>query len=137
MTFSSPILACLCTCLILALAPFPAAAQSAVDCQDNLDCESSWLNITAAERQQVFAFAEQYKAFIHRARTELTFVTEAIAFAETNGFRRWSEQSVPTPGPASMKSTGTGPSPCSSSVAARCATAFISSVPISIPRVWN
>ena len=75
-----------------------ALAQSASDCQDSLDCESAWLGISAAQRQDVFAFAEEYKAFIHRARTELSFVREAVAFAEANGFQPWNEQSSPAPG---------------------------------------
>ena len=55
-------------------------------CSDRLDCDSSWVGITADERAEVFAFAEDYKGFIAKARTELSFVTEAIAFAEENGF---------------------------------------------------
>ena len=83
---------------ILAGIPLLAPAQSTDACQDSLDCESAWLGISAAQRQDVFAFAEEYKAFIHRARTELSFVTEAVAFAEANGFRSWNEQSSPAPG---------------------------------------
>lgn len=55
-------------------------------CIDDLQCESSWVGLTAGQRTAVFDFAEQYKLFIHRARTELSFVTEAVAFAEANGF---------------------------------------------------
>jgi hypothetical protein len=55
-------------------------------CSDRLDCESSWVGITVNERAEVFAFAEDYKDFIAKARTELSFVTEAVAFAEENGF---------------------------------------------------
>ena len=61
-----------------------ASAQEA--CSDRLDCASSWVGISADERAEVFAFAEDYKGFIAKARTELSFVTEAIAFAEENGF---------------------------------------------------
>ena len=39
-----------------------------------------------SERETVFAFAEDYKAFIHQALTELSFIAEAVAFAEQNGF---------------------------------------------------
>ncbi len=84
--------------LFISLAPILVSAQSADNCQDNLDCPSSWLGISVEERQQVFEFAEQYKEFIHRARTELTFVTEAIAFAEDNGFRPWTAQGATVPG---------------------------------------
>jgi len=78
--------------------PSVTQAQAPADCQDNLDCQSSWLDITPAQRQEIFGFAEQYKDFIHRARTELSFVTEAVAFAEANGFQAWIEPSSPTPG---------------------------------------
>ncbi|MEX0618568.1 MAG: hypothetical protein WDZ76_00410 [Pseudohongiellaceae bacterium] len=71
----------------------PAAAQDAAACQDQLDCASSWVGLSGQERDTVFAFAEDYKAFIHRARTELSFVTEAIAFAEENGFTELSGNS--------------------------------------------
>jgi hypothetical protein len=41
-------------------------------CSDRLDCDSSWVGITADERAEVFAFAEDYKGFIAKARTELS-----------------------------------------------------------------
>ena len=39
-----------------------ASAQEA--CSDRLDCASSWVGISADERAEVFAFAEDYKGFI-------------------------------------------------------------------------
>ncbi|MEZ5492794.1 MAG: aminopeptidase 1 [Gammaproteobacteria bacterium] len=84
--------------LILACLPFTVAAQNATDCQDSLDCKSSWLGTTEAQRQAIFDFADNYKDFIHRARTELSFVTEAVAFAEANGFSQWNDRSFATPG---------------------------------------
>ncbi len=72
-------------------------AQDA-DCVDGLQCESAWTNLTAAERDAVFQFAEEYKGFIHLARTELSFVAEAIAFAEANGFRELDDSSSLAPG---------------------------------------
>lgn len=69
----------------IALSAFTAYGQDG-NCIDDLECESSWVGLSASERAAVFDFAEQYKAFIHRARTELSFVSEAVAFAEANGF---------------------------------------------------
>jgi aspartyl aminopeptidase len=84
-------------CTLLLTSP-TTQAQPTATCQDTLDCESSWLNITPEQRDDIFAFAELYKDFIHRARTELSFVTEAVAFAEANGFQIWNDQSSPAPG---------------------------------------
>lgn len=73
-------------------------SQASDDCVDGLQCESSWIGLSDSDRSAVFAFAEEYKAFIHRARTELSFVTEAIAFAEANGFAPLSDTSSLRPG---------------------------------------
>jgi len=75
-----------------------ALSQDDADCADALTCKSSWIGMSAAERESVFAFAEEYKAFIHRARTELQFVTEAIAFAEANGFQPLTDSTRLRPG---------------------------------------
>ena len=72
--------------LLTAAHSFPLQAQDD-DCAEQLTCRSSWVGTTAEQRETIFEFAEQYKDFIHLARTELSFVTEAIAFAEANGFR--------------------------------------------------
>jgi aspartyl aminopeptidase len=63
-----------------------AFSQSGGDCQQQLNCKSSWVGTSTEQRAEIFAFAEQYKDFIHKARTELSFVSEAIALAEANGF---------------------------------------------------
>lgn len=55
-------------------------------CSDRLDCESAWIGISSEEKSSVYEFAESYKNFIDGARTELSFVTNAINFAEGNGF---------------------------------------------------
>ena len=84
--------------LILTVLGAPARAQTDAECTENLQCQSSWIGLTAAERDSVFAFAEDYKDFLHRARTELTFVSEAIAFAEANGFSELTDETDLTPG---------------------------------------
>jgi aspartyl aminopeptidase len=70
----------------LMLASVTASAQDD-DCTDTLQCESSWIGISSTEREEIFDFADDYKSFINLARTELSFVDEAVAFAEANGFR--------------------------------------------------
>lgn len=74
------------------------SAQDEESCSATLQCESSWLSLSETERTAVFEFADDYKAFIHLARTELSFVTEAIAFAEANGFERLTATTGLTPG---------------------------------------
>ena len=56
-----------------------SSAQSTDDCIDSLQCESSWIGMSDSERDTVFGFAEDYKAFIHLARTELSFVAQSVA----------------------------------------------------------
>ncbi|MBL4582191.1 MAG: aminopeptidase 1 [Gammaproteobacteria bacterium] len=87
--------------LLLTTVSFSVAtlsAQSTDDCVDTLQCESSWIGLSDSERETVFAFAEDYKAFIHKARTELSFVAEAIAFAEQNGFEELTASTAIVPG---------------------------------------
>jgi aspartyl aminopeptidase len=86
------------TVAILALISSAAFAQSDSECVDNLECQSSWVGMTQVEREAVFAFAEDYKAFIHLARTELSFVSQAIVFAEANGFSELTENTRLRPG---------------------------------------
>ena len=84
--------------LVLAAAAPWSLAQDGADCIDRLQCESSWLGLTAEERDAVFEFAEEYKDFIHLARTELSFVEQAVAFAEANGFEALTESATLVPG---------------------------------------
>ena len=51
-----------------------------------------------SERDTVFGFAEDYKAFIHLARTELSFVAQSVAFAEQNGFEELTGSTEIVPG---------------------------------------
>lgn len=80
-------------CFVLASLLGFAPGTLAQSCQDTLDCESSWIGISQTQRQAVFAYAEQYKEFIGRARTELSFVSEAIAYAQSQGFQEFNENS--------------------------------------------
>jgi aspartyl aminopeptidase len=83
---------------LLALLSSATFAQSDSECVDSLECESSWVGMSQSERDTVFAFAEDYKAFINLARTELSFVSQAIAFAEANGFSELTENTRLRPG---------------------------------------
>lgn len=84
--------------VVVALTLSTITAQSSDDCIDSLQCESSWVGMSDNEREAVFEFAEDYKAFIHLARTELSFVAEAVAFAESNGFEELTEATDIVPG---------------------------------------
>lgn len=86
--------------LMMALLFSGAANLMAADrsCQDDLRCRSSWADIDDNRRKQIFSFAESYKSFIGKARTELSFVTEAIKFARSHGFRIFRNDSPMTAG---------------------------------------
>ncbi len=84
--------------LVAAVSFSVSLAQNLDDCVDSLQCESSWIGMSDGEREAVFAFAEDYKSFIHLARTELSFVTEAVSFAEAAGFERLGASTEIVPG---------------------------------------
>src|SRR3989338_4456352 len=46
-----------------------------------------WAKLTDAQRDEVVRFGDDYKQFIGRAKSELTFVREAVRLVEANGFR--------------------------------------------------
>ncbi len=48
-----------------------------------------WPRLTAAQRDDVMHFGEDFKHFMGRAKSEMTFVREAVTFAEAQGFRKW------------------------------------------------
>ncbi|MGE5243816.1 MAG: aminopeptidase 1 [Betaproteobacteria bacterium] len=48
-----------------------------------------WPTLTQAQRDEVMRFGEDFKQFMGRAKSEMTFVREAVAFAEAQGFHRW------------------------------------------------
>ncbi len=48
-----------------------------------------WPQLSAAERDEVMEFGEDFKGFMGRAKSELFFVREARQFAETKGFQAW------------------------------------------------
>lgn len=74
------------------------STANAAACNENMDCQSSWIGMSQADKDKIFAFAEDYKKFMDKARSELTFVTEAIKIAEANGFKPLRDNSPMTPG---------------------------------------
>ncbi|MGH7600360.1 MAG: aminopeptidase 1, partial [bacterium] len=63
-----------------------------------LSTRSSWIDLKDSDRAAAFAFAEDYKAFIAVAKTELMTVREVVALAEKNGFKPLAENSAWRPG---------------------------------------
>ncbi len=57
---------------------------------------SAWPGLDDAERAEVMAFGEEYKAFMGRVRSHMWFVREAAALAEAEGFRPWPPDVAPT-----------------------------------------
>lgn len=76
----------------------PWQTVQASECQDQLTCPSSWVGLSDEERKNIFAHAEKYKIFIHKARTELSFVTEAVKIARAAGFQKLEANSPMTAG---------------------------------------
>lgn len=76
--------------LIFSLFPCLVSAQ--------LGTRSSWIDLKDSDRTSAFAFAEDYKAFMAVAKTELTTVKEIVALAEKNGFKPLAENSAWRPG---------------------------------------
>jgi aspartyl aminopeptidase len=60
--------------------------------------KSSWLAYSAQELKQVESYATDYKVFMHKARTELSFVEETVKLAEAEGFKPLKSDSVLKPG---------------------------------------
>src|SRR5688572_5455879 len=50
---------------------------------------NAWLELDAQGREHVMRYAEDLKAFLGKAKSEMQFVREAVRFAESNGFRKW------------------------------------------------
>jgi aspartyl aminopeptidase len=48
-----------------------------------------WPKLSPSQRDEVIRFAEEFKHFIGRAKSESAFVREAVALVEANGFRQW------------------------------------------------
>jgi aspartyl aminopeptidase len=80
----------------LFMAPAVGGAQD--DAGEDAIKPPAWVGLSDAERRDVLAFAEDYKAFMFRAKTELSFVEEAIKVARAAGFRELADDSNLRPG---------------------------------------
>ena len=50
---------------------------------------NAWPELDPQSREHVMRYAEDFKTFLGKAKSEMQFVREAIRFAESNGFRKW------------------------------------------------
>ncbi len=66
--------------------------------QAQLSTESNWKLASDRDREAAFAFAEEYKAFMARAKTELFTVKEVVKLAKKHGFRPLRKNSPWQPG---------------------------------------
>lgn len=48
-----------------------------------------WPKLTPAQRLEVMRFGDDFKVFIGKAKSEVTFVREATALLDANGFKAW------------------------------------------------
>ena len=60
--------------------------------------ELPWLGLSESDRSAVEAYATGYKDFMHKAKTELSFVREAVRLARADGFSELTESSSIQPG---------------------------------------
>ncbi len=58
----------------------------------------AWADLSDSQRRGVLAFAEDYKDFMSRAKTEISFVSEAVKVARAAGFRELEANSNLRPG---------------------------------------
>jgi aspartyl aminopeptidase len=80
--------------LLLMMAP-EVLAQ---DDEEEEEETSAWSSLSAGDRRDVLAFAEDYKAFMNSAKTELSFVAEAVGIARGAGFQPLQRDSAMRPG---------------------------------------
>jgi aspartyl aminopeptidase len=59
---------------------------------------TAWVSLSDSQRRDVLRFADDYKAFMGEAKTELSFVSSAIRIARAAGFRELSDDSDLRPG---------------------------------------
>jgi len=75
-----------------------AAPAMASDKKDAKDSPSSWLSLSKQQLKDVESYAVDYKDYIYKTPTELTFVTETIKRVEKQGFKRLTDESSLKPG---------------------------------------
>ena len=50
---------------------------------------SAWPELTPRDRDAVMKYADDFKSFLGKAKSEMAFVREATRVAEAGGFRKW------------------------------------------------
>ena len=60
--------------------------------------QPAWLSLSVKQQKEVLSFAEDYKDFMGRAKTEVSFVAEAVKIARAAGFTPLSKKSALKPG---------------------------------------
>jgi len=83
---------------LLAICCCISAPLFAAEAKTKPDAQPAWVGLSAAEQKQVLAFAEDYKDFMRHAKTELSFVAEAIKIVEKDGFKKLTADSNLKPG---------------------------------------
>lgn len=63
-------------------------AARSVSAQD-VGFANAWPELTPRDRDAVMKYAEDFKTFLGKAKSEMLFVREATRVAEAGGFRRW------------------------------------------------
>ncbi len=86
------------TLFLAALGATGHGVAVAQDAAEEVVPQPAWAQLSDGERRDVFAFAEDYKAFMSSAKTELSFVSEAVEIARDAGFRELRSASNLRPG---------------------------------------
>src|SRR5262245_18344493 len=63
-------------------------AGTAAAAQDR-DTGAVWPRLSPSQQSEVIRFGDDFKQFIGRAKSEMTFVREAVRMLDAAGFRRW------------------------------------------------
>ena len=82
----------------LAISAFLVMLAGGAASQEDEQPTHAWSSLDAAEKRAVLSFAEDYKDFMGRAKTELSFVSEAVRIARAAGFEEFGENSRLRPG---------------------------------------
>jgi aspartyl aminopeptidase len=93
-----PTTRCPATVLALLLVAASSAVNVAAQEEEAAEPTAAWHTLSERQQRQVIDFADDYKAFMSSAKTEVSFVREAIAVARAAGFRELEDESNLSPG---------------------------------------
>ena len=74
---------------MLAVACFASIASVVATPAPGQEPGPVWPKLSATQQSEVMRFGDDFKQFIGLAKSEMTFVREAIKLVEANGFRKW------------------------------------------------